>query len=171
MSAYLIRGWDPIGVGQLGGDLGMSSTHLGGDLPPQLVDLFHVCEDLENMDDLHMLYDIFKSIFLLNKNNIFEIMFTEELIFDVLGILEYDPALHEPAGHRQFIRDRAQFKQCIPFTNPTLLEKIHQTYRVQFIQADIVTMLQDDEVCHGSKSGSGSGQGVQDLWRSAAAVH
>ena len=26
MSAYLIRGWDPIGVGQLGGDLGMSST-------------------------------------------------------------------------------------------------------------------------------------------------
>ena len=57
------------------------------------------------------------------------------LIFlQVLGILEYDPSLSEPAGHRQFIRDRAQFKECIPFTNPTLLDKIHQTYRVQYIQ-------------------------------------
>lgn len=139
---------------------------------PQLVEIFHVCEDLENTEDLHMLFDIFKSIFMLNKNAIFEIMFTEDYIFEVLGILEYDPSLSEPAGHRQFIRDRAQFKECIPFTNPTLLDKIHQTYRVQYIQdivsptpsvfednmlstlssfiflnkADIVGLLQEDEI-------------------------
>ena len=30
-----------------------------------------------------MLFDIFKSIFMLNKNAIFEIMFTEDYIFEV----------------------------------------------------------------------------------------
>lgn len=59
------------------------------------------------------------------------------LVPQVLGVLEYDPTLPEPAGHRQFIRDRAQFKECIPFTNQTLLDKIHQTYRVQYIQVRI----------------------------------
>lgn len=139
---------------------------------PQLVEIFHVCEDLENTEDLHRLFDIFKSIFLLNKNSIFEIMFTEDLIFEILGILEYDPHLLEPASHREFIRDKAQFKEVVPFSNPVLLDKIHQTYRVQYIQdvvsptpsvfednmlstlssfiflnkADIVTMLQEDDV-------------------------
>ena len=51
--------------------------------PQQLVEIFHVCEDLENTEDLHRLFDIFKSIFLLNKNSIFEIMFTGDLIFEV----------------------------------------------------------------------------------------
>ena len=37
----------------------------------KLLDLFHMCEDLENIEGLHHLYEIFKSIFLLNRNNLF----------------------------------------------------------------------------------------------------
>jgi hypothetical protein len=48
-----------------------------------------MCEDLENIEGLHHLYEIFKSIFLLNKNELFEIMFAEDTIFDVIGVLEY----------------------------------------------------------------------------------
>ena len=77
----------------------------------KLVDLFHMCEDLENTDGLHHLYDIFKNIFLLNKNGLFEIMFSEEIIFDVVGILEYDPSSPTPSKHRDYLRNTAKFKE------------------------------------------------------------
>ena len=100
----------------------------------KLLDLFHMCEDLENMEGLHHLYEIFKSIFLLNKNSLFEILFQEDTIFDVVGVLEYDPSLTKPAKHREYLQATAKFKEVIPFTNQELVNKIHQTYRVQYIQ-------------------------------------
>ena len=93
-----------------------------------------MCEDLENRDGLHHLYEIFKAIFLLNKNALFEIMFADDTIFDVVGVLEYDPSLPEPAKHRDFLRTKACFKEVIPLSNAELVQKIHQTYRVQYIQ-------------------------------------
>ncbi|XP_064623783.1 serine/threonine-protein phosphatase 4 regulatory subunit 3-like [Lineus longissimus] len=137
----------------------------------KLLDLFHICEDLENQEGLHHMYDIFKSTFLLNKNALFEIMFSDELIFDVIGVLEYDPSLPQPAKHRDYLRNTAKFKEVIPISNKKLLNKIHQTFRVQYIQdvilptpsvfeenmlstlgsfiffrkVEIVTMIQDDE--------------------------
>nr|KAG5704214.1 hypothetical protein BaRGS_012502 [Batillaria attramentaria] len=100
----------------------------------KLIDLFHMCEDLENMEGLHHLFDIFKSIFMLNKNALFEIMFSDEVIFDIVGILEYDPSLPQPAKHRDYLRNKAKFKEVVPMTNFELENKIHQTYRVQYIQ-------------------------------------
>ncbi|CAL1546883.1 unnamed protein product [Lymnaea stagnalis] len=100
----------------------------------KLVDLFHMCEDLENIDGLHHLYEIFKSIFLLNKNALFEIMFSDDIIFDIIGILEYDPTLSTPTKHREYLRNTAKFKEVVPMTNSELETKIHQTYRVQYIQ-------------------------------------
>lgn len=100
----------------------------------KLLDLFHMCEDLENIEGLHHLYEIFKSIFLLNRNNLFEIMFAEETIFDVIGVLEYNPLSSQPTKHRQYLKDTARFKQVVPITKTELLQKIHQTYRVQYIQ-------------------------------------
>ena len=101
----------------------------------KLLDLFHICEDLESVEGLHHLFDIFKSIFLLNKNALFEILFQEDTIFDVVGVLEYDPALvNQRPKHREYLQKKAKFKEVIPFTNPELVYKIHQTYRVQYIQ-------------------------------------
>jgi protein phosphatase-4 regulatory subunit 3 len=100
----------------------------------KLLDLFHMCEDLENIEGLHHLYEIFKSIFLLNKNELFEIMFAEDTIFDVIGVLEYHPSSQQPANHREFLRKTAKFKEVVPITNSELKNKIHQTYRVQYIQ-------------------------------------
>ncbi|XP_053985379.1 serine/threonine-protein phosphatase 4 regulatory subunit 3 [Hylaeus anthracinus] len=137
----------------------------------KLLNLFHTCEDLENIEGLHHLYDIFKNIFLLNKNTLFEVMFSDDTIFDVVGCLEYEPTLPQPKRHREYLRQLARFKQAIPITNAELLAKIHQTYRVQYIQdvvlptpsvfednmlntlssfiffnkVEIVTLIQDDE--------------------------
>ena len=53
----------------------------------KLLGLFHICEDLENNDGLHYLFEIFKNIFLLNRTQLFEILFAEDTIFDVVSIL------------------------------------------------------------------------------------
>lgn len=103
----------------------------------KLLNLFHMCEDLDNAEGLHYLYEVFKNIFLLNKNALFEVMFGDDTIFDVVGCLEYDPSLPAPKRHRQYLKNCSRFKEVIPMTNPELLAKIHQTYRVQYIQ-DVV---------------------------------
>lgn len=96
-----------------------------------------MCEDLENIEGLHLLYDIFKNIFLLNKNSLFEVMFSDDIIFDVVGCLEYDPSVSTPKRHREYLKQQAKFREAIPIKNQELLSKIHQTFRVQYIQ-DVV---------------------------------
>lgn len=103
----------------------------------KLLAVFNKCEEAQNMEALHRLYDIFRDIFLLNKNALFDIMFTEEAIFDVVGCLEYDPISTQRKKHRQYLKSLAKFREAIPITNRDLLAKIHQTFRVQYIQ-DVV---------------------------------
>lgn len=103
----------------------------------KLISLFRMCEDMEDRLDLHHLYEIFKNIFLLNKTPLFEIMFAEDTIFDVVGCLEYDTPDGSPRQHRKFLKHLARFREAIPIKNTELLAKIHQTYRVQYIQ-DII---------------------------------
>ncbi|XP_041106906.1 serine/threonine-protein phosphatase 4 regulatory subunit 3-like isoform X2 [Polyodon spathula] len=103
----------------------------------KLLQLFQVCEDLENTEDLHHLYEIVRGILFLNKAALFEVMFSDDCIMDVVGCLEYDPALVQPKKHREFLTKTAKFKEVIPITDSELRQKIHQTYRVQYIQ-DII---------------------------------
>jgi len=105
---------------------------------PKLIEIFRMCEDLENEEGLFALFGIFKAIFLLEKNSLFEIMFTSDNILDIIGILEYDPSKSERNPHREYINEYVQFKEVIPFTNEELLNKIHQTFRVQYIKDILV---------------------------------
>ncbi|XP_067900998.1 serine/threonine-protein phosphatase 4 regulatory subunit 3B isoform X3 [Heterodontus francisci] len=103
----------------------------------KLLQLFQVCEDLENTEGLHHLYEIIRGILFLNKAALFEVMFSDECIMNVVGCLEYDPSLPHPRKHREFLTKTAKFKEVIPITDTELKQKIHQTYRVQYIQ-DII---------------------------------
>ncbi|KAM4693776.1 serine/threonine-protein phosphatase 4 regulatory subunit 3B isoform 1-T1 [Discoglossus pictus] len=137
----------------------------------KLLQLFQTCENLDNAEGLHHLYEIIRGILFLNKATLFEVMFSDECIMDVVGCLEYDPALAQPKRHRDFLTKTAKFKEVIPITDSELRQKIHQTYRVQYIQdvilptpsvfeenflstltsfiffnkVEIVSMLQEDE--------------------------
>uniref|UniRef100_A0A8C5WC84 Serine/threonine-protein phosphatase 4 regulatory subunit 3-like central domain-containing protein n=1 Tax=Leptobrachium leishanense TaxID=445787 RepID=A0A8C5WC84_9ANUR len=137
----------------------------------KLLQLFQTCENLDNTEGLHHLYEIIRGILFLNKATLFEVMFSDECIMDVVGCLEYDPALALPKRHREFLTKTAKFKEVIPITDSELRQKIHQTYRVQYIQdvilptpsvfeenflstltsfiffnkVEIVSMLQEDE--------------------------
>lgn len=69
----------------------------------KLLDLFYMCEDLENIDGFYNLYEIFKSIFLFNKIELFEILFVDDIIFDVVGVLEYDFVLKILVYYREYL--------------------------------------------------------------------
>jgi len=111
----------------------------------KLLNLFHICEDSDNLEGLHHLFEVFTNIFLLNDDALFKVMFAEDTILDVVGCLEYDPYTNVRERYRDYLRQTAKFKEVIPITNPELLAKIHQTYRVQYIQVKsnyyIQTML------------------------------
>lgn len=54
----------------------------------RLLDLFRFSEDLENTEGLHLMYKIVKGIIMLNDNSIFEIIFRDDCIMDIVGALE-----------------------------------------------------------------------------------
>lgn len=52
----------------------------------KLLQLFHICENLEDTEGLYHLYEIIKGILLLNKTALLEVMFSDECIMDVVGL-------------------------------------------------------------------------------------
>ncbi|XP_027339154.1 serine/threonine-protein phosphatase 4 regulatory subunit 3-like isoform X3 [Abrus precatorius] len=110
----------------------------------KLMELFRVCEDLENMDGLHMIFKIIKGIILLNSTQIFERILSDEFIVDIIGALEYDPEVPHVQHHRKFLMEHVIFKEAIPIKNTIVLSKIHQTYRVGFLKDVVLARILDE---------------------------
>mmetsp|Transcript_41571 Transcript_41571/g.69143 ORF Transcript_41571/g.69143 Transcript_41571/m.69143 type:complete len:821 (-) Transcript_41571:191-2653(-) len=112
---------------------------------PQLVDLFGVVEDLENKEDLHHMFNIFKGLVMLNDSGIYDIILREDLVMGVVGALEYDPDLtSHKVRHRAFLTETVRFKQVVPITDETILKKIHQNYRLGFLKDVVLPRALDD---------------------------
>ncbi|XP_011100785.1 serine/threonine-protein phosphatase 4 regulatory subunit 3 [Sesamum indicum] len=111
----------------------------------KLMELFRVCEDLENLDGLHLIFKIVRGIILLNSPQIFEKMFGDELIMDVIGCLEYDPEVPH-SHHRNFLKEHVVFKEAIPIKDPVVLSKIHQSYRVGYLKDVILPRALDEAI-------------------------
>ncbi|PHT33176.1 hypothetical protein CQW23_29513 [Capsicum baccatum] len=109
----------------------------------KLMDLFRISEDLENIENLHIIFKIVRGIIMLNSTQIFEKIFGDELIIDIIGCLEYDPdAPH--VRHRNFLKEHVVFKEAISIKDPIVLSKIHQTYRVGYLKDVILSRVLDD---------------------------
>ncbi|CAA2939525.1 serine threonine- phosphatase 4 regulatory subunit 3 isoform X1 [Olea europaea subsp. europaea] len=113
------------------------------DFFPKLVDLFRICEDLENTDGLHMIFKLVRGIILLNSPQIFEKIFGDELIMDIIGCLEFDPDVPH-VHHRSFLKEHVVFKEAMPIKDPLVLSKIHQTYRIGYLKDVILPRALDE---------------------------
>ena len=85
---------------------------------------------------------------MLNEANLFDCMFSEEFVWEVLGSLEYDPDVpaENRTQHREFLKNVAVFKEVVPITNEVTKAKIHQTYRIQYLKDVILPSVLDDQV-------------------------
>ncbi|KAL3648610.1 hypothetical protein CASFOL_005013 [Castilleja foliolosa] len=111
----------------------------------KLMELFRLCDDLENIDGLHLIFKIVRGIILLNSPQIFEKIFGDELIMDVIGCLEYDPEQPQ-ANHRNFLKEHVVFKEAIPIEDPIVCSKIHQTYRIGYLKDIILPRALDEGI-------------------------
>uniref|UniRef100_U3KGV1 Serine/threonine-protein phosphatase 4 regulatory subunit 3-like central domain-containing protein n=1 Tax=Ficedula albicollis TaxID=59894 RepID=U3KGV1_FICAL len=112
---------------------------------PKLLQLFRVCERVKNTEGLHLLFDIVRGILYLDKAILFEVMFSDECILDVVGCLEYDPCLAQPRWHRESLTKRAKLQEVIPTRDPELRRKIRLASRAQYIRAIIMPNPSDFE--------------------------
>ncbi|KAI9122934.1 hypothetical protein K1719_005823 [Acacia pycnantha] len=110
----------------------------------KLMEVFRVCEDLDNMDSLHMIFKIVKGIILLNSQQIFERIFGDEYIMDIIGALEFDPEVPHVQNHRTFLKEHVVFKEAIPIKDPLALSKIHQTYRIGYLKDVVLARVLDE---------------------------
>ncbi|KAG7630314.1 Armadillo-type fold [Arabidopsis suecica] len=111
-----------------------------------LMGVFKICEDLENVDGLHMIFNIVKGIILLNSSQILEKIFGDELIMEIIGCLEYDPGVPHSQHHRNFLKEHVVFKEAIPIKDPLVLSKIHQTYRIGYLKDVVLARVLDDAI-------------------------
>ncbi|KAK9139199.1 hypothetical protein Scep_008880 [Stephania cephalantha] len=114
------------------------------DFFPKLMDLFRICEDMENIDSLHMIFKIVKGIILLNSSHIFEKIFADEFIMDIIGCLEYDPEISRIQHHRTFLKEHVIFKEAVPIKDPSVVSKIHETYRIGYIKDVVLPRVLDE---------------------------
>ncbi|CAI5977661.1 unnamed protein product [Closterium sp. NIES-64] len=84
---------------------------------PKLLDLFRQCEDLENLDGLHHLYRIAKGLVLLNDTNLFDLLFADNAILDLVGALEYGPDLPSRQQHCKFLLEQVEFREALTLTS------------------------------------------------------
>ncbi|KAL7178268.1 hypothetical protein ACSBR2_031423 [Camellia fascicularis] len=112
----------------------------------KLMDLFGICEDLKNIDGLHMIFKIVRGIIFLNSPQIFEKIFGDELIMDIIGSLEYDPDIPHVQHHRNFLKEHVVFKEAMPIKSLLVLSKIHQTYRIGYLKDAILPRVLDDAI-------------------------
>ncbi|CAN6809598.1 unnamed protein product [Brassica oleracea] len=111
-----------------------------------LMGVFKICEELENVDGLHMIFNIVKGIILLNSSQILEKIFGDELIMEIIGCLEYDPGVPHSQHHRNFLKEHVVFKEAIPIKDPLVLSKIHQTYRIGYLKDVVLGRVLDDAI-------------------------
>ncbi|KAL4852743.1 Serine/threonine-protein phosphatase 4 regulatory subunit 3 [Chlorella vulgaris] len=112
----------------------------------RLLSVFRMCEDLEDEESLATLFTIFKHIVLLNDTGLFDLLFDEAHVMDLVGALEYEPDIkpEQRPKHREFLREQAVFKEVVPISDPKIRAKIHQTYRMGYLKDVVLPRLLDD---------------------------
>lgn len=122
----------------------MSAVLLRPGYIPALLDIFRQCEDLEDGASLAHIYRIVKMVIMLNDAALLEEMLKEDHVMDIVGALEYDPDFKTQQKHREFLQSCVQFKEVVPISDPAIMAKIHQTYRIQYIKDVILPRSLDD---------------------------
>ncbi|PFH55634.1 hypothetical protein XA68_17912 [Ophiocordyceps unilateralis] len=111
----------------------------------KLIPLVEMAEDLESLPDLHRLCNIMKTILLLNDTTIIERAVSDECVLGVVGALEYDPDFpSHKANHRLWLDNQGRFKEVVPIKDKKTREKIHQTYRLQYLKDVVLARILDD---------------------------
>lgn len=123
----------------------LAKTIMSENYISKLIPLVEICEDMENLSDLHRLCNIMKTILLLNDTAIIEHAVSDECVFGVVGALEYDPDFpSHKANHRQWLNNQGRYKEVVAIQDEQVRRKIHMTYRLQYLKDVVLARILDD---------------------------
>lgn len=116
------------------------------DYVSKLLGLFRIAEDLQSRETLFRIFNIFKSLILLNNPPILRELLLEKNLLFVAGVFEYDPVYPDTRpGFRQYLLDRSRFKQVLQIDNESLWDLIHQTFRIQYLKDVVLPRILDED--------------------------
>jgi len=111
----------------------------------RLLDVFRMCEDLDDSPGCAMCAKAIKALSLLNDTQLLEALVAPDVFLDVLGALEHDPEYPGPRpNHREVWAAGVVFKEVVPIASPTLRARIHTTYRLQYLKDNALAHCLDD---------------------------
>ncbi|GAP83561.1 putative suppressor of Mek1 [Rosellinia necatrix] len=111
----------------------------------KLIPIVSDAEDLESLADLHRLCNIMKVIILLNDTAIIEYAVSDACVIGVVGALEYDPDFpSHKANHRQWLQGEGRYREVVRIEDRGVTQKIHQTYRLQYLKDVVLARILDD---------------------------
>jgi protein phosphatase-4 regulatory subunit 3 len=108
-----------------------------------LIDVLNESERVENINSLHSLHEIVKSLFLYNDTNMIEyFLSSEENIIGLVGMLEYDPEYPNfRTCHREFLKNKA-FKTVVLVDS---LEIFKKDFHLNFLKDVVLARFLDDQ--------------------------
>jgi len=101
----------------------------------KLVDLWKKVQDTDSEEHYQKMYHIFKDIILLNSIQLLEQVVSSKNVFEIMAALEHDPEQHiGTIKHSEFLQKEAKYKELVQLNDPNIENKIHQTYRLQYLK-------------------------------------
>ncbi|KAF8592690.1 DUF625-domain-containing protein [Ramaria rubella] len=119
----------------------------GSDYINKIIEVMKRAEDVEDIKELHACCSCMQTILLVNDHNLYEHILRDPTFLGVVGVLEcmYDPEFPaHKASYRDFLENATHFRQPIPIRDEQTRNKIHQTYRLQFLKDFILARATDD---------------------------
>jgi len=111
----------------------------------KLLQVFEKAEDLESTEDLYILYNIAKLIISLNDLTLYATITLDKYMIPFCGMLEYDPDFPSVRGRfREHLSQRVNFKKVITIHDEKVQEKIHQSFRMQYLRDVVCARWQED---------------------------
>ncbi|KAK6202669.1 component of IIS longevity pathway SMK-1-domain-containing protein [Scheffersomyces amazonensis] len=121
----------------------MSKFIIDTDFFIKLVGVFEQAENSKSLNCLFSLFEIIKALILYNESSLIEnFLSTEERIFALSGILEYDPEYPSfKACHRDFLKNKS-FKTVIPVEKLKIFKK---DFHLNYLKDVVLARLLDDQ--------------------------
>jgi len=127
--------------------------HEDGAYLDKLFNLFDVLETREDIENLNIMADIFRSILLLNSPELLEhFVGSDKVFFRLCGVMEYEKALRERARYRDFMFRTSRYQEVVSFDlcmgSPAQVADVRSAcialYRLRFVRDIILHPKIDD---------------------------
>ncbi|KAG0690789.1 Glucose-6-phosphate 1-dehydrogenase [Pichia californica] len=111
----------------------------------QLIEIFKICENNHQLSIIYCLSDIIKMLVYFNEMDIFEILINEEILYSIIGILEYEPEYPGlKLNWRIFFNNKFKIKEVIKLNNVEIENQIRKCFILKFLKDAVLARLLDD---------------------------